>query len=172
MMMRMLNKGGMELLTDQVRKPDRDNPCGYYEYEPVKRTIAYPSWIADARGKAVKVIYRFVQDLPNSFEYRVILMHRKIEEVIASQKKMLKRRGQEGAGIPDEILARAFREKMEALGKWIDQQSNITRLDTPYNEILTDPLPFCRRLDTFLGNRLDVLQMAQVIDTGLYRNRL
>ena len=37
MMMRMLEKGGIPILTDAVRKADDDNPLGYFEFEPVKR---------------------------------------------------------------------------------------------------------------------------------------
>ena len=37
MIMQMLKAGGMELLTDEIRTPDEDNPRGYYEYEPVKK---------------------------------------------------------------------------------------------------------------------------------------
>ena len=37
-MMQMLAAGGMELLTDQVRRADEDNPRGYFELEAVKRT--------------------------------------------------------------------------------------------------------------------------------------
>lgn len=172
MMMRMLACGGMEILTDRQRGPDRDNPEGYYEYEPVKRTAADPSWVADAKGRAVKVIYRFVQDLPDTFEYRIILMQRRIEEVLASQKKMLKRRGETGAGFSDEKIALAFINKMETLGKWIDRQPNMNRLDAPYNSILADPLPFCHRLNKFLGNRINVAAMAGAIDPALYRNRV
>ena len=37
MMMRMLEAGGAPIVTDHARKPDSDNPRGYYEYEKVKR---------------------------------------------------------------------------------------------------------------------------------------
>jgi len=30
MMMRMLDAGGMDVVVDNVRKPDADNPVGYY----------------------------------------------------------------------------------------------------------------------------------------------
>ena len=36
MMMKMLEAGGMELLTDGIRTADEDNPQGYYEFERVK----------------------------------------------------------------------------------------------------------------------------------------
>jgi len=35
-MMKMLEARGMELVTDNQRKPDSDNPEGYYEYEKIR----------------------------------------------------------------------------------------------------------------------------------------
>ena len=32
MMMKMLEAGGMQVLTDNIRTPDEDNPKGYYEF--------------------------------------------------------------------------------------------------------------------------------------------
>jgi len=42
MMMRMREAGGIPALIDNIRKPDEDNPRGYYEYEPVKQTARTP----------------------------------------------------------------------------------------------------------------------------------
>ena len=36
MMMKMLEAGGLSVLTDSIRQADIDNPKGYYEYERVK----------------------------------------------------------------------------------------------------------------------------------------
>ena len=33
MMMRMLEAGGIEVMTDNIRKADEDNPHGYFEFE-------------------------------------------------------------------------------------------------------------------------------------------
>ena len=43
MMMRMLAEGGIEPLIDEIREADDDNPKGYYEFEPVKKTKQVPS---------------------------------------------------------------------------------------------------------------------------------
>ncbi len=37
LMMKMLEAGGISLLTDGVRKPDQSIHDGYYEFEPVKK---------------------------------------------------------------------------------------------------------------------------------------
>ena len=39
MMMKMLEAGGMQILTDNLRTADENNPKGYYEYERVKITF-------------------------------------------------------------------------------------------------------------------------------------
>lgn len=171
MMMRILHQGGMETLTDHAREADQDNLKGYYEYEPVKRTAKDSSWVAGAEGRAVKVIYRFVQYLPSDHEYRVVLMRRNITEVLLSQKKMLQRLNQPGGGLSDEQMARAFMRKMEALEVWIDRQPNMARLDASYNAILAEPAFFCESLNTFLGQGLNVGAMTEAIDRSLYRNR-
>ena len=36
MMMRMLESGGLEIVTDDIRQQDEDNPRGYFEVERVK----------------------------------------------------------------------------------------------------------------------------------------
>ena len=57
MMMRMLETGGLEIMTDGAREADEDNPRGYWEYERVKGLETDPdkSWLASARGKVLKV---------------------------------------------------------------------------------------------------------------------
>ena len=57
MMMQMLDRGGLDVLADGVRVADEDNPRGYYEFEPVKRTKQDDSWLTQAAGKAVKMVH-------------------------------------------------------------------------------------------------------------------
>lgn len=49
MMMQMLQSGGVEVLTDDQRVADSDNPRGYHEFELVKKLKQDTSWIAEAR---------------------------------------------------------------------------------------------------------------------------
>src|SRR5205085_4489697 len=55
LMMQMLAAGGLAVLSDDVRQPDTDNPRGYFEYEPARRTAKDSRWVADAVGKVVKL---------------------------------------------------------------------------------------------------------------------
>ena len=86
MMMMMLQTGGMAVLTDSIRQADDDNPRGYYEFECVKEIEHDKEWLPLAQGKAVKMISVLLRHLPDEYQYEVIFMRRKMEEILASQR--------------------------------------------------------------------------------------
>ena len=65
MMMKMLHTGGLDVLTDEIRTADEDNPKGYYEFERVKQLPQDTAWLPEAEGKAVKVISALLLQLPS-----------------------------------------------------------------------------------------------------------
>ena len=108
MMMKMLEAGGMQVLTDHIRTADEDNPKGYYEFERVKQIEHDQAWLPDAQGKVVKMISALLKHLPSSYTYKVIFMRRNIDEILASQKQMLIRRGEPTDVVSDEKLTELF----------------------------------------------------------------
>ena len=74
MLMKMLDAGGMEIMTDSERLADIDNPKGYFEYERVKdlEKESDKSYVREGRGKVLKVISFLIKDLPDNNDYRVI----------------------------------------------------------------------------------------------------
>jgi len=171
MMMRMLDEGGIPAITDNIRTADEDNPKGYYEFEPVKKTKEDASWLKDAPGKVVKMVYRLLYDLPPEFNYRVVFMRRRLEEVIKSQEVMLERSGKGGGALSDEQLIALFASEMAKCEKWMTERPNFEYLDVDYNEMVKDPTTLVRRLNDFLGGTLDTNAMAGVVDPSLYRQR-
>jgi hypothetical protein len=172
MMMNMLEKGGMTLLKDDIRSADEDNPKGYYEFERVKKLgEEYPSWLTDAQGKAVKIISYLLLKLPDTFEYRVVFMHRKISEVIASQRKMLINRGEDPDKIEESELAIILEKHLEQVDQWIKSHPNVARLDCHYRQVIDNPEEQVAAVNQFLGNTLDPQMMLGVVDRNLYRQR-
>jgi hypothetical protein len=171
MTMKMLEAGGIAPLTDHVRAPDSDNPRGYYELERVKKLREGDvSWLPQAQGKAVKVIAALLTYLPADFEYRVLFMRRKIDEVLASQAKMLANRGEESK-VDDAKMADLFRKHVHQVRAWMNNQPNLLYLDIDYNAMLENPAPYIRQINQFLGGSLDESAMAAVVDPALYRQR-
>jgi len=170
MMMRMLEKGGIPILTDGVRKADDDNPLGYFEFEPVKRLDKDASWLPQAYNKAVKIIYIFLYQLPREHRYKVIFMRRNLEEVVASQKAMLRRR-QEADRMSDEQLADSFNDQLQRLDIWIRRQENFPIQYFDHRDVLTDPATAAFSISRFLGLPLDADAMIQSVVPSLHRNR-
>jgi hypothetical protein len=172
MMMRMLEMGGMPVLIDHIRTADHDNPNGYYEFEAVKRTKQDSSWLDESAGKAVKMVYRLLYDLPADRNYRVLFMRRKLEEVLASQRTMLKRKATDGDSVSDEQMETLFRRELQSFYDWVPRQPHIELIDVNYNCILSEPLTELARVHEFLGGAVDLPGMASVVDAKLYRNRV
>jgi hypothetical protein len=171
MMMRMIDEGGIPALIDNVRQADEDNPKGYYEFEPVKRTKQDPSWIEQACGKVVKMVHLLLLDLPKNREYRVIFMRRKLEEVVRSQNVMLDRKGKAGPSLRDEQVITMFRQQLQQVDQYMKVNPNFKFLYVHYNELLSDPQQWVTSLNTFLGGDLDTNKMLGVVDPSLYRQR-
>jgi hypothetical protein len=171
MMMRMLEAGGIPPLIDGVREADIDNPRGYYEFEQAKKIKEDTSWLDPAGGKVVKMVYQLLYDLPDDREYRVVFMRRKIEEILASQKKMLDRLGKGDSGIPDEVMARMFQTQLDKFFAWAPSKPNLHLLQVDYNEVVASPGPNVAEIAAFLGGELDEEAMRGVVEPDLYRNR-
>jgi len=171
MMMKMLIAGGMEALTDNLRTADEDNPKGYFEFEKVKKLEKESSWLQDASGKAVKVISAFLKHLPLDYNYKIIFMRRKIEEILASQKQMLIRRGEPIEGVSNEKMAGIFQRHLKDIELWLTTQPNIRILYINYNEAIENPVSSIFMVNRFLGAELDIEAMVSVANRSLYRQR-
>jgi hypothetical protein len=172
LMMSMLVAGGIEVLTDHLRTPDDDNPVGYFELEDVKKLIeGEHGWLTGSNGKAVKVISTLLPYLPNGYPYRIIFMRRAMEEVLASQRKMLINRGENPDKVSDDQMAEMFQKDLQQSERWINSQAHATRIDINYKQLIANPRPLVAQTNSFLGDGLDEDKMLGVIDPSLYRQR-
>jgi hypothetical protein len=169
LMMQMLDRGGVAVVTDNVRTADTDNPRGYYEFERVKKIKQDVSWLPGMRGKAVKMVSQLLYELPSNERYRVIFMERDLDEVIRSQEKMLARLGKTAAPGPE--IKRLFTLHLEKLRGWLAEQRYIDVLYVRYHDVVERPEEQAERIGAFLGGRADAARMAETVDSCLYRNR-
>lgn len=172
MAMRMLQAGGLKTVEDGQRTADVDNPKGYFEDERVMNLArdSDKSWLKNARGKAIKVISYLLKELPASNNYKVILMDRHIAEVLASQAKMLERRG-EGNPVDDEKMAENYESLVWRVNYFLKRAPHVDTLRLHYTKVVEDPEAAARQIAAFLGGSMDVERMAEAVDPSLYRNR-
>lgn len=165
MLMRMLCQGGMPLLTDTSRSPDIHNPHGYFEFAPVRRTREDASWVAAARGKAVKVVAPLLHHLPPDHSYAGVFIRRPLHEILLSQQRMLGKPDHGDAAIRD-MLAE---ELNRSLG-WLGLQPNWRVLCLEYHALLREPHAAAKQMNDFIGG-LDTAAMARAVDPSLHRSR-
>ena len=171
MAMKMLKAGGMEITTDGEREADEDNPRGYYEDERVKDFARSDdkTWLRGSKGRAVKVISFLLKELPPDLNYKVIFMHRDLSEVLASQRKMLDRRG-ETDETPDERMMELWQDQLWRATYLLRHAPQFEWVELGYRETLQDPAAAAARI-AGLVEGLDERAMAEVVDPALYRNR-
>jgi hypothetical protein len=172
MMMKILAEAGVPIMTDALRRADTDNPNGYYELEAVKQmTAGNSAWLAGAGGKAVKVISSLLEYLPAQYSYKIIFMEREIQEILASQRKMLERR-KEKSDVEDAQIAEQFRKHLSLIKPWLARQPNMEVLYISYNSLMLTPEPSCRRVVDFIACEPRHLERMLSVPNGeLYRNR-
>lgn len=172
MMMQILQAGGLEIVTDHERSADADNPKGYYEFERVKKLKdGDTAWVKEAQGKGVKVISALLEYLPASSDYKIIFMHRNVEEILASQKQMLIRRDEATDKVEDQTLAEYYHAHLNHIQRWLADQPNMQMLYIKYNNLVNNPPPHIESVVYFLDMNLDLKAMLEVPDQRLYRQK-
>lgn len=172
MAMKMLEAGGLPVVTDGRRAADGSNPNGYYEFERVKELdkAGDTAWLAEARGKAVKIISLLVTYLPELYDYQVIFMRRNLDEIIASQNAMLDSR-QEGRGVADQRTRELYETHLRQVDRFLAQRACFSTLSVDYGKVLAEPRAHALQINAFLDRALDVERMVAVAEPKLYRNR-
>jgi hypothetical protein len=173
MMMKILEAGGLKILTDNTRSADNSNPNGYYEFERVKalKTGDF-DWLPQAQGKVVKVISALLEFLPGQYSYKVIFMRREMDEVLSSQRQMMKRDGKLDDAGNDGKLSMLYGDHLDGIKKWLGDQPNIATLYVSYNQTLENPETELQHVNQFLGGNLSLRSMLAVVDPRLYRERI
>jgi hypothetical protein len=172
MVMKMLEAGGIPVVMDGIRTADVDNPKGYYEDERVKNLAKEQdkSWLAASRGRAIKIISYLLKELPPNYNYDVLFVRRDLSEVLASQSKMLTRRG-ETSDTSDHRMVELYESDLWKVNYLMKHAPHIRALDIHYRQVLENPRIEAERISSFLGGKLDVDRMAEIVDPALYRNR-
>lgn len=172
LMMQILEAAEIPILNDGIRTADNDNPEGYYEFERVKQlNKGDHEWLAEAGGKAIKIISALIPHLPSQYTYRILFVQRNLKEVLASQRKMLIQRGEATDEVSDADLELMFTRHLKQVQDWISRQPNISVLYVNYNQLVDNPEPWISQIMEFLQLEADGKEMVNVVKPTLYRNR-
>lgn len=171
MLMNILEKSGCEVFYDEKRTVDIHNPKGYFELEKVKSLGVDSSWMANARGKALKVVSPLLRYLPSDEKYKILWIKRPLTEVIVSQELMKgKKRDEVMKSFPFQMAVDMQLEE-ERIERWISQQGNIQSIEIQYYDCINSPAEVMEKLEEFVGINLKK-EGINAIDPSLHRNKL
>lgn len=172
LMMQMLRAGGMPIMHDGKREADIDNPEGYWEWEDIKHLPKRPLLIEQAHGKAIKVISALIPALPTKHKFKIIFMTRPVQEVVASQWKMLEHKGTNPKTEREHLETAQQKHALEILTA-LRKHPRVTLLEVDYPALVRDPEAWSARVTDFLGaERLPRFAgMSAVVKPALHRQR-
>jgi len=174
LMMQILRAAGVPLQTDGQRGADADNPEGYFEWEAIKTLPKNPHVLDEARGRAFKVISLLLPALPRQLRYKIIFMQRPVEEVAASQLKMLQRRFPGKTHASPENMAGTLRQHREETLNLLRRIKGVELLEVSYPDLVRDPAAWLPQLAAFLAPRwpFAAASAAEVVKPALHRQRV
>jgi hypothetical protein len=169
MLMQILKAGGIPISFDKSRKPDVNNPKGYFELEGGKIINKLMGGVFPLKlylGEFIKITAYGLKYLPKG-NYKIIYSERNIEEILDSMEKMTGEIDSDRSQIKD-----SFQKLNNMIKKKIISRDDAEILFLNYNEIMKNPKKNINKIGGFLKIKdLDVEEMMRVIDIGLYRNR-
>ena len=169
LMMQILRAGMVPIFFDESRKPDDNNPKGYYELEGGKiinslMNNTFP--MSSCSGKFIKITAFGLTFLPPGC-YKIIYMERDLDEVLDSMEKMAKIKDDER-----NITKESFRKLNEKMKTDLQIREDVDFLLINYNDILSNPKENINRIVKFLNlKNVEIKKMTDVIDNSLYRQR-
>ena len=141
----------------------------YFEHEKATQLHRDAAWVGEARGKAVKIVANLLPYLPEGQEYRIVFMHRALEEVTASQRAMLVRLRRKGGELGEKELARVYAGQLVRVREWLKRAAGVHVMPVQYGQALEDPVGTAARLAGFLGSPFDEERAAACVDARLRR---
>jgi hypothetical protein len=169
MIMQILNAGGIPTSFDDTRKPDENNPKGYYELEGgkiINRLINKTFPFEKYKGKFIKITCYGIKFLPDA-KYKIIYSERNIDEILYSMEKMMGKKDEK-----HNETREIFIKLNSMIKKIMQERKDIDYLTVNYNEILSNPWENIKKIHKYLEMPKESLEkMIDVVDKKLYRNR-
>ncbi len=168
LIMQMLERGGLEILTDHDRKADESNPKGYFEYAPVMSLHRDNTWLHLGQDKTIKIVAPLLKFIDPQYRYKVIFMNRDLTEVVKSQQKMLNR---DPENLPLNLFD-AYTKQLKKVESWKDKEPNVELIYLNYKDVLNNTDEAISKIISFIGKELVKEGMKDCVDKSLYRNKI
>jgi hypothetical protein len=126
-----------------------------------------------AKGKAVKIIAPLLLALPAGARYRVLFMERNLDEILASQARMIEPRKEVTHNTPERRarLKAEYSRLVEGVKAMLRRRPEVEVLYLGSESVRRGPSAAAAAIDSFLGGRLAVDAMAAQVRPELHRQQ-
>jgi hypothetical protein len=122
----------------------------------------------------VKIVAPLISALPERAGYRVILVERDHDEILASRAKMIERRAGTIEDSPERRgrLRQENRRLVEHIKPLLSNHPDVHILVLPHSAVIRDPASAAHRINLFCGGALREEAMAASVRPELHRDKL
>ena len=142
-------------------------PSSWLDHNTANTLALRPERMLELMGLAEEGEGYGVSDCTDGFN---LCMRREIVEILASQKQMLIRRGENSDG-DDKQMAEMFQEHLKRVHVWLANQPNMDVLYLDYNTLMANPNPEIKAVAEFLDLSDNLDAMLAIPDKKLYRQK-
>lgn len=111
-------------------------------------------WMSQSYETAFELMSRLLPFLPDSEEYRIVLMQRPLDEMVISRRKLLDSRGGKGRALASDELKAEYRQRFVAMSR-AQAKAETPVLRLPHWRAIVYPRETARELAGFLAPQLD-----------------
>jgi len=169
LLMQILNSADIPCAFDQSRKPDINNPKGYYELEGgkiINKLMEKQFPFEKFKGRFIKITAYGIKFLPPG-KYKILYSERDMEEIMDSMEKMAKTTDSDR-----KETKKAFTNLNKSIKNQIQEREDIQHIFINYNKILTDTEQEIKKIQKYLEIPSEKIKdMVGVVDKRLYRQR-
>ncbi len=152
LVMKMLQAGGMPIVTDPV-----EGAGDKFEY-----LARFPDLLDQCRGKAVMLYSMYLCKLPPGPAYQVLYLHRDLQE-IADASHALAEKNSRKALLGLSQKAYLLGAHCERVKEWFLGRADIKFFSLNYHDIMAEPYILSLKMRNFLDRELDVDGMSEII---------
>ncbi len=166
LMMQILEKAGIDIVYDESRKADENNPRGYYELEGGKIINKLRKQSIDLSkydDKFIKITSYGIGCLPPG-NYSIIYMQRDLNEVIDSTQKMSNKK------FSRKKLKKSLQRLDNTIINEMRDRIDIEYVIVNYNKLLSNYDEEIKKVNTII-DKFNADEGKKAIDERLYRNR-
>lgn len=124
------------------------------DYEQAKKSLFKTNWLENAVGKIIYIPCRFLNELPNHYSYKLIIIEEDLTQIETEKKHILNKKFAANTISLGDI--KQFQKDEEVIQLWIESQPTLPTLFINLNELFLSPKDISVILSDFFNKTISL----------------